>query len=182
MPLYPLYEEQQLLADLRKGDHAAFTSIYDRYWRRLYGLAYTRLKSKHAAEDVVQEVLSSLWLRHEVLEIKSLEAYLAAATKYAIIRQLANWPLYPNILHEPQQTQVYNPDPDFLQQLFHNEINRLPKKCKLVFLYSRNDGLSYKEIAGKMEISEKAVEKHITKALSKLRRKTRDFFHLFTVL
>jgi len=175
-------DETSLLADLKSGNHHAFTMVYNNYWRKLYGVAYQHLKSKQAAEDIVQEILSGLWHRRETLEIRSLEAYLATAVKYAVIRYIANQQVQQNAVSEIQPGPVYHEDPDFFMQLLQTEINRLPGKCKLVFMYSRNEGLSNKEIAGKMEVSEKAVEKQMTKALYKLRTKTRDFFHLLGLI
>jgi len=70
----------------------------------------------------------------------------------------------------------------FLQQSMQEELKALPEKCRLVFDYSRNKGLSNKEIAQQLNISEKAVEKHITKALQRLRIQLRHYLHLFSIL
>jgi RNA polymerase sigma-70 factor (family 1) len=166
-----------LLEELRDGNEAAFTLIYKRYWQRLYVIAYKRLGSRQPAEDVVHEVFSSLWRNRESASIRSLYAYLAAATKYAVFAEVAKQtkhratsPTEAALIHD------HTIDDRFLQRMLGEEINRLPDKCRLVFQYSRQEGLSNKEIATVLSITEKAVEKHITKALSKLRLQLRHLF------
>ncbi len=175
------YNDGTLVHLLSKGDEAAFTVIYQRYWKRLYGLAYDRLKSKEMAEDIIQEVFTGLWQRRSTTIVKSLYAYLAAATRYAIINQLAK---QVNISMEELPFEIENVENHdlsirFLEQMIAKEVNKLPEKCKLVFRYSRTQGLSNKEIAAELNISEKAVEKHITRALSHLRGQLKQLFSLF---
>jgi RNA polymerase sigma-70 factor (ECF subfamily) len=68
-------------------------------------------------------------------------------------------------------------DYHFLERQLAQEINQLPEKCRLVFTYSRELGYSNKEIAGELQISEKAVEKHITHARKKLAVNLRSLLH-----
>jgi RNA polymerase sigma-70 factor (ECF subfamily) len=171
------YEEQALLEQLRSGNETAFTLIYKAYWQKMYVIAYKRLGSRQPAEDVVHEVFTSLWRNRESSAVRSLYAYLAAATKYAVFAEVAKqtkhrgtFPTEDALIHD------YTIDERFLQKMLGEEINRLPDKCRLVFQYSRQEGLSNKEIAAALSITEKAVEKHITKALSKLRLQLRHLF------
>src|SRR5690606_39180832 len=82
---YENHTEEHLLTLLGRDDELAFTEIYNRYWKKLYAMAYERLKSKELAEDVVHEVFTSLWQRRHEAVIKSLNAYLAAATRYCTL-------------------------------------------------------------------------------------------------
>jgi RNA polymerase sigma-70 factor (family 1) len=154
-------------------DEDTFIGIYTQYWPKLYAIAFNRLNSKQSAEDVVQEVMVSLWHRRKEVEIKNLEAWLAAATKYSVFRQLAKYGPQRIAPLALQPDNSYNGDFDFriLDKMLKEHIHNLPPKCKMVFEYSRNHGLSNKQIAGEMSISEKSVEKHITKAIHNLRAK-----------
>ena len=167
---------KDLLAGLSQENEASFEEIYTKYWSKLYTIAYNRLNSKHAAEDVVQEVMTSLWQRRNEVQIDDLEAWLAAATRYSVFRQLAKYGTQTILPISSQAEIAYtdNFDFKFLDQMLRESIHRLPEKCRLVFNYSRENGLSNKEIASELDISEKAVEKHITKAISKLRLKLKQ--------
>ncbi|MHA4806986.1 RNA polymerase sigma-70 factor [Flavitalea flava] len=177
-----IYNDEALLEKLKAGHEWAFTRIYERYWQKLYVVAYRRLGSKPAAEDVVHEVFASLWKNKEQTDIRSLYAYLSAATRYAVFNELAKYEKQIGIsLSNASVTETTLNDAidfRFLQQMITGEVNRLPEKCKLVFQYSRQSGLSNKQIAKEMGISEKSVEKHITKALTKLRLQLKHYLHL----
>jgi RNA polymerase sigma factor (sigma-70 family) len=165
------YHEKELLTRLSQNDESAFKEIYLHHWRRLYALAFDKLQSRQCAEDVLQEVFTGLWLRRQGETIKSLDAYLAASVKYSIFRQLAGKRKFPVVLLNPgiEMADDHRADLRFIQQMLDEGVSRLPQKCKLVFNYSRTHGLSNKEIAGELAISEKAVEKHISKAIRYLR-------------
>lgn len=174
-----------LLQRLQQADEAAYTEIFHRYWEKLYAIAYNRLRIRTAAEDVVQEVLASLWVRRKELDIRHLSGYLATATRYAVFRQISR--LLPDQpLDNPDVQQLIStPDSDLLdfyrlQQRLGNAIDELPEKCRLVFLYSRRDQYSNKEIAATLQLSEKTVEAHLTKALKHLRLRLKDVYPYFS--
>src|SRR5262249_34676485 len=137
---------------------------------------FNRLDSKQAAEDVVQEVMASLWQRRNEAEIDNLEAWLSAATRYSVFRQLSKYGAKTIVpITDGKEAAYEHPfDFSFLDQMLKDMIHQLPEKCQLVFKYSRHNGLSNKEIAQHLDISEKAVEKHITKAIHKLRLRLKE--------
>jgi RNA polymerase sigma-70 factor (ECF subfamily) len=182
--MYSDLNDVELLDLIKANDEKAFTEVFSRYWKKLFAISYSRLHSRQIAEDVVQEVLSGLWQRRH-LHIDSLNAYLAAATRYATIRQLSRQSSHLLIEDLPEVVTIsHNADVHlrFLEKMVHEEINLLPEKCRLVFLYSRQSGLSNKEISGELHISEKAVEKHITKAIRMLRARLKHILPLLTSL
>lgn len=182
MNKYADYADADLVQRMRAGDHAAFTEIYRRYWKRLYALAYHRLHNREQAEDVVQDVLTGLWQRREEALVRSLGAYLATAARYAVFTHLSRSQPLADMDTLPEARQAVKDETAqlrFLQQSMQEELRLLPEKCRLVFNYSRTEGLSNKEIAQHLHISEKSVEKHITKALHRLRLQFRNYLHLF---
>lgn len=152
----------------------AFSAIYDKYWKLLIGLAYNHTKNKYAAEEIVQEVFLSLWKRKNVLAINSLNAYLATAVKFSIFKQLRQTKLHSELIETNYKPAGYDELEDqinakFLQEFIDGIVEELPTKCRQVYIYSRKEGLNNAEIAMQMNIGEKAVEAHITKALKILR-------------
>jgi RNA polymerase sigma-70 factor (ECF subfamily) len=171
------YTDQQLLDLIRTGDRGAFTELYNRYWDKTYAVALHRLDDEHEAEEVVQEVFLSIWQRRATLQLThTVATYLSVAVKYKVInhlakqhrRQLQNDELTttsPNVadstadwLHEKE-----------LRQLLEKSISQLPEKCRIVFLLSRDENKTYAEIAAELNISQKTVEAHMSKALRELR-------------
>lgn len=182
MSAYHEYTEDQLVTFLRIGDHAAFTEIYNRYWEILLDTAYRRLNSREDAEEVVQSVFVSLYTRRQELAPKStLEAYLKASLKYKVIDAYRSQQIYYRHLDSLiEQHQLALPTPDKqieikeLKQLLALATDRLPDKCREVFVMSRFEQLSHQEIAERTGISISTVKKHIHKALSLLRNNLKN--------
>jgi RNA polymerase sigma-70 factor (family 1) len=181
---YSTLTEEELLKRLQAGSEDAFTEIYNRFWEKLLAIAYYHVHDKQTAEDIVHEVMMSLWLRKYELMINSLQAYLATAVKFALFKSIARNKRRREILEGQYPSESFSDieeklDAKFLQYFLHGAIKELPEKARLVFNYSRVERLSITEIAGKMDLSPKAVEYHMTKALRALRetlKKIRLFF------
>jgi len=175
--------DKELLDLIRVADSFAFKELYDRYWEVLLDMAYKRLGYVEIAEEVVQDIFVSLFLRREKLDIKSsLEGYLKNALKYKIFdvfRSMASHNRYvTNLLNQPQP---YNVTPENsleakeLSQEITSATDRLPFKCREVFLLSRIEQMSNKSIAEKLGISVSTVEKHIGKAMSIMKTGFRNY-------
>lgn len=178
-------EENDLLTKLKAGNCEAFEAIYDLYWERLYKSAYNILNNEEIVMDILQEVFVNLWERRELLEISSLTAYLYAAIKYKTANSIRNGKTRQTFLDKIEALDYFEqPTYDIielkeLKKLIYNIIDQLPEKTKEVFLLSRHEQLSNKEIAGKLDISVKAVEYHITLALKYLKKKMGTLYFLF---
>lgn len=172
-----LLSDAALLEQLALDQGWALREIFDRYWERLYGIAYNRLGTEQGAEDVVQEVLSALWVRRKEVQIDHLGKYLSAAVKYAVFyeirKQQRRTALQMEVSHNDQHNRPLTPEDTLLYKGFidqlEKEIDSLPEKCRLIFRYSRDEGLTHKEIAEKLELSTKTVEAHISRAIRQLR-------------
>ena len=168
--------EKDLLRCLQAGQEAAFTEIYNRYWKKLFYVAAQKLQNLSEAEEVVQDIFLDLWKRREALQITTcLEAYLAVCVKYKVINILARKSRQQR--YQLQASQQPLSDHSTIQVLqlqelkeqLVNETAKLPEKCQLVFRLSREGGFSHKQIASRLGISEKTVESHLSKALRTLR-------------
>jgi RNA polymerase sigma-70 factor (ECF subfamily) len=172
-----------LLSSLREDSEAAFTQIYYQYWKLLFAVAVNKLDNTSDAEEIVQEVFADLWRRrHEIRIEQSLKAYLATAVKFQVYTLMAK-------KHRDATRQEGSPTPDNwalspdeefrqkeLQEQLYQVTQELPDKCRLVYQLSREAGMSNKEIAAILDISEKTVENQMTKALKRLRTVFRIFF------
>ena len=177
MQKHTIIEDKQILDLLKIGDEKAITMMYEKYAEKLYISAYNMLKNKEASEDIIQEVFISIWNKKETLEVKTtLKSYLYACVAYKVYSHFRkNKENFKVELLEGFNTQVQylNPETKLIQDEFINHINSiidaLPPRCKQVFQMSREEQLSHKEIALKLNISTKTIETHITKAIKALR-------------
>jgi RNA polymerase sigma-70 factor (family 1) len=165
----------QLLDKLKSGDEDALTLIYKKYWQPLFTSGYNILKDRQACEDIIQELFIRLWNNRHAIEITvSLKAYLYASMRYEVYRQIRAGAVRADIfddLHErlPATATYGNIEYKELIAQVNMVVDTLPEKCREVYKLSREEYLTHKEIAGRLNISTKTVENHLTKALRQLR-------------
>lgn len=168
------YDDAYLISGLRQSDPVVFKIIYKLYWIKLYNIAFYYTQSGQDAEDIVQDVFISLWTRRQKLEIKCpIENYLVRCAKYTAFFYLKI--KYRNALMRQKVpiTEITNATEEYisykdLQNYILSLFEKTSVKTKEIFFLSRYDGLTYPEIAGKLDISIKTVEYHISKALKML--------------
>ncbi|HWW38177.1 RNA polymerase sigma-70 factor [Pedobacter sp.] len=178
MNSYGSLSDNELVDLLKEDQQQALSALYFRYWDKLLSVAGNRLDNPEIAEECVQDVFFSLWQRRNDLKLKySLATYLAVAVKYQVIKQLdKQYRLQDRkdkSLYASQE--VFHPSAD--EHLLEKElmdrievaVNRLPEKCRIVFKLSREHGMTNKQIAADLDISEKTVEAHLSKAIKDLR-------------
>lgn len=187
MHLYSTYSEEALMKLVCQCDEElAFRELYRRNVRLLVHTAIRKTGLKSIAEDLVQETFVKFWLgRHKFDIQKNIQAYLNGMLKNSII----------NYFHQEQKkkTTAFHDDEEVLDnetseylefnnlhEFYEQSLLKLPQKCREVFVLSRK-GYSLKEISASMQISEKTVEAHISKALKILRVEMKDYI-AFAVL
>ncbi|HWW42568.1 RNA polymerase sigma-70 factor [Pedobacter sp.] len=171
------FSDAELILQLKLGNENAFTEIYNRYWEILLNAAYQRLRSREDAEEVVQEVLVSLYFRRKEIDPKStLEAYLKTALKFKVIDAYRLQQLhYKHLDHLIAETTLSPVTPDDqleikeFKTLILSSCKKLPEKCREVFMMFRFEELSHQEIAERSAISISTVKKHLHKAMVLLR-------------
>ncbi|MCB0636905.1 MAG: RNA polymerase sigma-70 factor [Lewinella sp.] len=162
---------------MRAGDEDALKAIFQTYYADLCRSAYRVLTDQVMAEDLVQEVFYELWRKREQLHVQhALGAYLRRAVVNRTLNYLRDQRL--PVADESQlPTQLAHPQAGVAQQLeaeelrvhLHEAIDQLPERCRQVFVLSRFEDLTNKEIADQLAISVKTVENQMTKALRLLR-------------
>jgi RNA polymerase sigma-70 factor (family 1) len=181
---YVTYENTLLLELLSQSDEQAFMTIYHRYWQKIFTIAHNRLQNSQEAEDIVHDVFFSLWQNRQTQQIQQLENYLAVATKYKVLTRIKSQ-LRERQYRESVDTGIVVDMPienrlhyKRILMLVMTEVEKLPEKCRIIFQYSRNEGMSVKQIAKVMHISPKTVENQLNKALRHLRTAVRTFLPL----
>lgn len=179
MTAYISHTDKVLCELLKDGDEKAFAALYDRYWTTIYSNAMKILRSESDAEDVVQELFESIWKRREQLNIhSSIAGYLHTSARYLAIHHIeknVNLFGYDEALAEAFEEVDFlriesEMDAKTLEVAIDKIVETLPEKMKAVFLLSRKEQLSHKEIAEKLQISEETVKKQVYNALKLIRR------------
>lgn len=176
---YKHFSDQVLISLLKGGDEIAYGELYRRYWSELYLYALRILRDTAEAEDAVQEVLTSLWVKRSSLEISGPPVgYLYGATRFralAIIQRTKLFGKYVDSLTDFMEKGVYSTDERIrekeVQENLNQAITELPSKMRTIFELSRADGISQKEIAAKLNISGKTVKNQLCTALKLLKNK-----------
>ena len=164
---------------LKGGDYAAFTEIYNRKCEPL--LSYvSRITGNdlEEAQDILQEVFISLWTRHELIATDNIQAWLYGAARRNALFHLRTAKVRDKYIASLADyfTEVSSPPDEEIEvkelaKLIDSELDRLPEKMREIFILSRKENLSYKEIALKLGISDKTVKKQISNVLKIFRNR-----------
>jgi RNA polymerase sigma-70 factor (family 1) len=180
--------DEGLLKRIACDDEKAFEILFDRYWETAHCLAAARLKSKEIAQEIVHDLFLDFWRRRHSLQTENFSHYLRVAIKYSTISYISQQ-LSRNKYFDDYLLQVPQKDEATLKTIEYNEllnaleegVKILPEKTQQVFHLSRVEGHSIAEIAKRLNLSEKAIEYHITRSRKELRLFLKDFLVLFVV-
>jgi RNA polymerase sigma-70 factor (ECF subfamily) len=187
--VYASWTDADLVAAVALDDWKAFGELYERYWYRVFALAYRKLKSRETAEELVQELFATLWHKRAQQTIAQVEDYLLVAINHRVLsyirahRVRAHYADYCRNLvdeatHETEETLAVAD----LSAAFLRGVELLPEKSREVFRLSRLEHHSVEEIAARLDVTPKAVEYHLTKSLKRLRLYLRDFIVMLAPL
>lgn len=187
MPDYGKKTDSALVFLLKKKDHRAFTEIYNRYWRMLFIHAFKMLKDEGEASDVIQDIFTTLWGRVEQWQLEStLKAYLYASVRNRCLKVIAKSSRKAAFVEELTlvfKEGVNKTDEDLnfreFERLLVGEVRQLPLRMQQVYVKSREEGLSHKQIAEEMGIAEKSVKTTMHRTLNSLRTKLSPLLSLF---
>ena len=168
------FSELDCLSRLKQDDEQAFDALFKHYSPLVYRFSYGYLKSRINAEEIVQECFLKIWERRQQLrDDVPLKAYLFTTAHHAILNQLRleqQHQRYRNYAVARPPEQVGN-GAEFteLELLYQAALKQLPPKRREIFMLSRQQGLSYAEIAQQLHLSVKTVEAQMTQALKFMR-------------
>ena len=172
---------QALFLELSLGNKDAFTEIYDRYYSRIYQLAFMYSRISALAEDASQQIFLSVWeRRHELQQVDNPEGWLFRAARFQVWRMMqkesGSQAYRDHILALLSSTSMQSPYDSLVHKQYAEQLVRLidslPPKQQEVYRMAREEGLTYTEIAGRLGIGRETVKEHMAKALKRIR----DFF------
>lgn len=169
--------DEILFVRMGRGEVEAFTTIYKKYHKLLYVLAYRYLMDKAMAEDAVQHVFTRFWeFRSELGVSISLKNYLITMTKNHILNVIRNennaivknYEIAQNA-PEYEDTLIENLEKKELMSLFYEALDKLPPQKREICLMKVREELTNQEIADRMQLSVNTIKTHYSEALKLLR-------------
>lgn len=186
---YQSLNDNELLILLKDDDSLAFKEIYQRYFKKVYLTGYQKVQNKEVAEEMAQNLFVSLWERRYALNIRNLQHYLLRSVKFIIINYYKSQIVeekYINYVLGSCDEKEYSTEQliltNDLTAAIEKGIAMLPQKTQKVFKLSRVEQFSTKEISKALDISEKAVEYHITQSLKLMKLHLKDYLAMISSL
>jgi len=176
-----------LFGQVKKNDLSSYEVIFKKYYKELFRFAFTYVRDSSIAEEMAQEVFLYIWEKRHQIEIQTtLKTYLYSAVKNKCLNYIK--------LELPKQQSMADVsevmlsvttgrkdegENEQLKKYIQRAIDALPKKCRKIFLLSRNAGMTYEEIAEELNLSKKTVENQMGIALKKLRESLEDVYNRY---
>lgn len=177
MSLNEKLSDSVLIEMVKKGDVSAYGQLFRRYYPTLLSFIKSLLKNDEEAKDVAQNAFMKLWLfRDTLVSDKSVKNYLCVLAHNDIINIFKSKRVSSVDLHKEldETLQVGHPVDDFSDYMetsyrLSSRIEKMPPQRKRIFIMSRYENLSNDEIATRLNLSVRTVDKHIQLALKDLR-------------
>lgn len=177
--------DKHTVIKLKRGNLEAFRSVYNMFATRIFHFCNKLLPQKKDAEDIVQKTFMALWeQRAQLDENKDILKYLYAIARNNVYQYLRKYFAEQEILvdsNEKYEISQNSTDEymDFTESNFviSRIIEKLPPKRKEIFKLNRINGLTYREIADKLNISENTVDTQMRKSLKFLKEQYKLYFN-----
>ena len=170
--------EKRLVLAIRAGDSSAFEALFREYHPRLCGFAFRFTGSRDIAEELVQEAFLYVWQHREALDVRdSVKTYLFSAVRNASV----SWLRHERVVAQSsvQTTELFHRSAETADRAIESTeriaavraaIARLPEGCRMVLTLHREQGMTYREIADVLGISQKTVDAQMGRAFKALRK------------
>ncbi len=177
-------EVRKLLRLMKEqSSQGAFHSFYDMTYDRLFRIAYYYTKHEEWSQEIVLDVFMKLWNQREtLLDVKNIEDYCFVLVKNASLNYIEKESKYSicNIDTSAVSDETESPEDvaitEELFALYVKALDRLPERCREVFIRVREEKQSYEQVAKKLNISVKTVDAQIQKATTRLREIIQKFY------
>ena len=172
-------DTSDFIQDLKSGDEDAFCRLVTEYTGRLRDYVFQFLDRYEDAEEAVQEVFLYLWEHRRNLTCESMPQlfkyiYLAGKTQaIRIIREKQHLEKYREYLRNAPES--YNESPDSqteiqqIEQIVQQALERMPRIRAMAYQMKYNEGMSYREVAEQLEVTESTARSHISNAVKDIK-------------
>ncbi len=172
---------------LSRGDQAAMKDIFTNHFDEVYRAIYRFVRQREVSEDLAQEVFLKLWRKRGAIQIKqTFKGYLMTMAYHEAMAYLRKSSPIHSTEDLSQHAGGYDGHDDVvkleLEEKIGSSVDGLPPRCRSIFLLSRFEGKSYREIGQIMDISVKTVENQMAKALKTLRVDLQEYLTLMIIL
>jgi RNA polymerase sigma-70 factor (ECF subfamily) len=183
-------DQNDLVKNLRNDDKKAFEVVFNSLYTKLFNFTKGYVVDHEVARELVQEAFIKLWeVRKTLNPDTNIQAFLFTITRNSALNYLKHIAIrkskeasmrkqqyelelnYYALLNSTEEKMAY----DELKLKIDKAVNKLPDKCKQIFMFSRFDGLKHKEIAEKLNISVSTIETQITIALKRLKKELKNY-------
>lgn len=177
---------------VNKRNPELFDEVFKQYSKPLFYYA-AKFVEDEAARDIVQDVFTKLWSDQNITIKLSLNSLLFTMVRNSCLQYLEKQKVRNKYFEstklklQEEELQFYmHEKTSLIEQELEDKLNEvlesLPERCKQIFMMSRFENKKNKEIAEELDISIKAVEKQITKALATIRSEMKDYLPLLLFL
>lgn len=171
--------DKNILVNLKNGDEKAFETLFWEYNTHVYHFIYSLLYEKSLAEDLTQTVFLKIWEKRDTIDPElGFDSYLFTIARNLVYKETQSRLLSEKFMQTVQarlsdadSLMEEKIDAESLREYINGLVEELPPARREIFRLSRNEHLSYREIAERLSISEKTVETQLNRALRFLREK-----------
>lgn len=151
-----------------------FKDIFEQYYTPIKNFLYYKCGDIDQSEDLAQDAFVKLWDKRDEVQLDTVKSYLYTIANNMLLNKIRHDKVVVNFAeHNKNKQEEYSPEFQLQEKEFKQEledvISQMPEKQREVFLMNRIEEMTYKEIAERLELSVKAVEKRMHGALSHLR-------------
>ncbi len=177
-----MIDEKQIIEELRRGSMLAFNQLYEMYSGMLFSFSKSLLKSDDEAEDIVQDTFLKVWIkRKDISPEYAFKSYIFTLAKNQILSGFRNKVIHLNIdnhINELELVLDENAETIFFNQEIHRLISysesQLSEFQLKIFNMSKKEGLSTKEIALKLEVSQQTIKNNLSQIMKILRQQLKE--------
>ncbi len=182
-------DTDRLMQDLQAGNGEAYRYLFSTYYPRLHRYAMHFILDADTVDDILQDSFLRFWEKRDVITFTSIQALLFRIVRNNCLNHLRDKAIQEkHTIHAPDDNETWerlyntdllgNPDNELLykelRQQIESVLSELPERSREIFEISRFEGLKNREIAERLGISVKIVERHISRALKLLNERFKD--------